>query len=103
MGGQIHSRHQYGGPNSLIFNKITILPLLFLSRRGGQTPLPISMGGHGRICPPGSATGIVYLYVSISLALSVSVYLSVSLHLPLSLYLSACASVSASLAIQLVC
>ena len=41
-----------GGPKSLLFNKITILPLLFLSQRGGQTPFPISMGGHGRICPP---------------------------------------------------
>src|SRR6218665_78685 len=50
-GGQVRSRHRYGGPHSLLFNKITILPLLFLSRRGGQTPLPISMGGHGRICP----------------------------------------------------
>src|SRR6218665_839889 len=47
-----------GGANSLLFNKITILPLLFLSRRGGQTPLPISMGGAmaGFAPPPGSAT-----------------------------------------------
>src|SRR6218665_2687378 len=52
-GGQICSRHRYGGwPKSLLFNKITILPLLFLSQRGGQTPLPISMGGPWPDLPP---------------------------------------------------
>src|SRR6218665_4157060 len=41
-----------GGPISLLFDIFTMLSLLFLSIEGGQTPLPTSMGGHGRICPP---------------------------------------------------
>src|SRR6218665_985771 len=44
------------GPNSLLFNKITIPPLLFLSRRGAKLHCQFRWGGHGRICPSGSAT-----------------------------------------------
>src|SRR6218665_3379091 len=52
-GGQICSRHRYGGPKSLLFKKITILPLLsFLSRRGAKLHCQFRCGGHGRIYPP---------------------------------------------------
>src|SRR6218665_1618932 len=54
-----------GGPKSLHFDKFTMLSLLFLPPRGGQTPLPTSMGGHGRICPRphGSATEYINLKI----------------------------------------
>ena len=44
-----------GEPKSLLLEKFTMLPLLFLPPRG-QTPLPTSMGGHGGFAPSGSAT-----------------------------------------------
>src|SRR6218665_291381 len=37
-----------GGPKSLLLGKFTMLSLLLLPPRGGQTPLPTSMGGP---CP----------------------------------------------------
>src|SRR6218665_525511 len=53
-----------GGPkSSLLLGKFTMLSLLFLPPREGQTPFPTSMGGHGRIFPPGSATDTVYIYI----------------------------------------
>src|SRR6218665_1322746 len=56
-GGQIRSRHRrYGGSNSLLFNKITILPLLFLSRRGGKLHCQFRWGAMAGFAPPGSAT-----------------------------------------------
>src|SRR6218665_3687644 len=47
-----------GGPNSLLFNKITILPLLFLSRRGVPNLHSQFRGGGpmAGFAPPGSAT-----------------------------------------------
>src|SRR6218665_67474 len=49
------------GPKSLLLNKITILPMPFLSQ-GGQTPLPISMGGPWPDLPPtGSTTAHLYM------------------------------------------
>jgi len=47
VGGQIRGRHRYGGPKSLLFDKITMLPLLFLPPEGGQTPLPTSCKCYG--------------------------------------------------------
>src|SRR6218665_1873459 len=41
-----------GGPKSLLFSKITILPLPFLSQRGAKLHCQFRWGGHGRICPP---------------------------------------------------
>src|SRR6218665_3811219 len=46
-GGQIRNRHRYGGSKSLHFEyyHYTFCP------RGGQTPLPTSMGGHPFMFP----------------------------------------------------
>src|SRR6218665_2054656 len=52
MGAKSVAGIDTGRPKSILFNKITILPLLSLSRRGGQTPLPISMGGPWPDLPP---------------------------------------------------
>src|SRR6218665_2403977 len=51
MGGQIRSRHQYGGAKLLTFQQNHNTSIAISVPKGGQTPLPISMGGHGRICP----------------------------------------------------
>src|SRR6218665_2532175 len=48
-----------GGPKSLLLAKFTMLSLLFLPRRGANSIANFD-GGHGRICPPGSATGGTY-------------------------------------------
>jgi len=40
------------GPKSLLFDIFTVLPLLFLTPKGGQTPLPTSMGGPWPDLPP---------------------------------------------------
>jgi len=46
-----------GGPNSLLFHKITILPLLFLSRRGAKLHCQFQWGrAMAGFAPPGSAT-----------------------------------------------
>ena len=45
------TRHQYGGQNPYISTNSQLVIILSASE-GGQTPLPTSMGGHGRICPP---------------------------------------------------
>src|SRR6218665_3105557 len=52
MGGPNPQPTSIGGPNSLLFNKITLLPLLFLSRRGAKLHCQFRWGGRGRICPP---------------------------------------------------
>src|SRR6218665_1503291 len=52
IGGQIRSRHRYGGAKILTFQQNHNTSIALSVPEGGQTPLPISMGGHGRICPP---------------------------------------------------
>src|SRR6218665_996505 len=66
------------GPKSLLLKKITILPLLFLSQRGGQTPLPISMGGHGRICPPGFATVVMHINFAVDFSFGLINFVNLS-------------------------
>src|SRR6218665_3362900 len=61
VGGQIRSRRRYGGSKTLTFREIQNAIIALSAPEGGQTPLPTSMGGHGRICPPGSAVGKVEL------------------------------------------
>ena len=48
-GGQIRSQHRYGA-KSLLFNKITMLPSLFLPQRGAKLHCQLRWGSHGRIC-----------------------------------------------------
>src|SRR6218665_1074987 len=45
-----------GGAKILSFRHIHSTIITLSAPKGGQTPLPTSMGGHGRISPPGSAT-----------------------------------------------
>src|SRR6218665_216367 len=51
VGGQIRSRHRYGGGQNPYFYTNSQCYHYSFCPRGGQTPLPSSMGGHGRICP----------------------------------------------------
>src|SRR6218665_805189 len=50
VGGQIRSRHRYGGQNPYISTNSQCYHYSFCPQ-GGQTPLPSSMG-DGRICLP---------------------------------------------------
>jgi len=45
-----------GSPKALLFDIFTVLSLLFLPPRGGKLHWQLRWLGHGRICPPGSAT-----------------------------------------------
>src|SRR6218665_226754 len=51
-----------GGPKSLLFDKFTVLSLLFLPSRGGPNSIANFDGGPWPdLPPPGSATGLLYL------------------------------------------
>src|SRR6218665_2966897 len=41
-----------GGPKSLLYDKFTMLSLLFQPPRGAKLHCQLRMGGHGRICSP---------------------------------------------------
>src|SRR6218665_2121259 len=51
-GGQIRSRHGYGGAKNLTFQKNHTTNSAFSVPKGGANSIGNFDGGHGRICPP---------------------------------------------------
>src|SRR6218665_1855853 len=80
-----------GGAKILTFQQNHNTTIALSVPEGYQTPLPISMGGHGRICPHWIRH---WLHATVSLILSI--YLSVCLSVYLSVCMTDCPSVPPS-------